>query len=165
MEKVKVTLKPSQWVNFPLLLVAIGFGYLFIITTFGEYGEEHPNIIAFTWVFLIPFVKWIWKTLKIYCWSFYMDEDSEIIIEEKGVFSVTTVQIQYFRIKSVRVSKPFFMRLVGISNVHIATSEPFKPYLVLYAIRDGEQWAMYCKEMAKYKRQSMGIKEMDFHHF
>jgi len=164
MSKINVLLKPSQWVNLPWLLCAIVSAYLLFITAgIDEYGNIIPSQI--NWLFVIPIIWWFWKYLTISCWSFYMNEDSATIIEKKGVFSVTNVEIQYFRIKSVQVWKPFLLRIFGLSSVQIITSEPFKPFLLLYAITNGEGWAHYCREMANYWRNKKGVKETDFHSF
>lgn len=164
MSKVNVLLKPSQWVNLPWLVIAAASGYLLFATAgVDEYGSINPA--QMNWLFVIPILWWFWKYLTIACWSFYMNEDSETIIEKKGVFSVTSVEIQYFRIKSVRVWKPFLLRIFGLSSVQIVTSEPFKPFLLLYAVPNGEGWSHYCKEMARYWRDKKGVKETDFHAF
>ena len=151
MEKVNVTIGPSQWVNILWFLLAAGSGI--------ELAETQ-NIL-----FVIPIIIWLWKYLAIECWQYHMNEDTETLLERKGVFSVQKVEIQYFRIKSIRILKPFFMRLFGLSIVEVITSEPFKPYLRLYAIPNGEYWAQYLKEMAKYWRLQKGVKETDFHRF
>jgi uncharacterized membrane protein YdbT with pleckstrin-like domain len=156
-------LKPSQWVNFPWFIIAAGSGYLFFSTSIDEYGLF--DVTQAHWIFVVPIIWWLWKYLVINCWNFYMDERSETIIEKKGIFSVTTIKIQYFRIKSIQVWQPFFLRIFGLSTVQIITSEPFKPLLLLYAIRDGESWSQYCLDMAKYWRTQKGVKETDFHAF
>jgi len=61
--------------------------------------------------------------------------------------------------------KPLWQRIFGLSTVQIITSEPFKPFLTVYAISNGEEIARHCKEMAVYWRQQKGVKETDFHHF
>jgi membrane protein YdbS with pleckstrin-like domain len=127
--------------------------------------DEYETVANISWIYALPIIWYLWKALQIHCWSFYMDEDSETIIERRGVFSVTTVEIQYFRIKSIQIWKPFFLRIFGLSTVQIITSEPFKPFLSIYAIYDGEGWSHYCKEMARYWRDKKGVKETDFHAF
>lgn len=171
MKKIKTTLKPSQFVNLHWLILAI-ISAFFMVGGFETYNyindvDYAENFVEPTihWIFIVPIIWWLWKYLVIACWSFYMDEDSETILEKKGVFTVTRVEIQYFRIKSIQIYQPFLLRIFGLSNVRIITSEPFKPYLTLYAISDGEGWAHYCKEMAKYWRKEKGVKETDFHAF
>ena len=103
--------------------------------------------------YLLLVIWWLWKFAVIECWIFIFDENSETIVERKGVFYVRKVEIQYFRIKSIRVMKPLWQRIFGLSTVQIITSEPFKPFLTVYAISNGEEIARHCKEMAVYWRQ------------
>jgi len=149
--ETRVTLKPSQWVNIIWFLIAwgaivVGIGY------------------EMYWLLVLT-IPSIWKALVLECWRFYLDEETDSIIERKGVFSVRTVELKYFRIKSVRVMKPFFLRIFGLSIVEIVSSEPFCPYLRLYAIRNGEDWSEFFKNLAIYWRNEMGVKETDFHAF
>lgn len=145
----QTTITPSQWVNLGWAVLALA-GALLILET----GN---------WLFAIPIAWWLWKFAVIECWQFSFDPETETIAERKGVFSVIIVEIHYSRIKSIRIRKPFLMRLVGISIVEVITSEPFKPVLKLYAIGCGGDWAKYLQEMAAFWRQKTGVRESDFH--
>jgi len=148
---MKRTIKPSQWVNIIWFLLAVAGGIGIGATENFLYG--------------IPILIWFWRFLVINCWMYKFDEDSDTIVQRKGVFSVRTVEIHYFRFKSIQLSEPFLQRLVGLSTVYIITSEPFQPYLKLYAIYDGPAWVKYVKEMSVYWRDIKGVKETDFHSF
>ena len=150
-EPVADVITPSQWVNTGWFLL----GFAGVLTA--VYTE--------CWLFATPIVWWLWKFAVIECWQFRFDDSTEAIAERKGVFSVQTAEANWFRVKSVQVRKPFLMRLVGISIVDVITSEPFRPYLCLYGIRQGEAWARYIREMAAYHRKQKGVRETDFHHF
>lgn len=143
--------KPSQWVNILWFLIAVAGASQFAYSGY--------------YFYLLPIIWWLWRFAVIECWIFIFDKNSETIIERKGVFSVEKVEIQYFRIKSIRVMKPFWQRIFGLSTVQIITSEPFKPYLSIYAVYNGDEIAQHCKEMAVYWRKQKGVSETDFHHF
>jgi len=149
--ETRVTLKPSQWVNILWFIIA----WAAVIFGIGLYQY---------WM-LIFTIPWIWKALELEFWRFQIDNETDSIIERKGVFSVKTVEVKYFRIKSVRIMKPFFLRIFGLSTVEIVTSEPFQPYLRVYAIRNGDEWVQFFKENAIYWRDELGVRETDFHHF
>jgi uncharacterized membrane protein YdbT with pleckstrin-like domain len=148
---MKRTIKPSQWVNIIWFLLAVGGGIGIGVTE--------------NFLFIIPILIWFWRFLVINCWMYKFDENSDTIVQRKGVLSVSTVEIHYFRIKSIQLREPLFQRLVGLSTVYIITSEPFMPYLKLYAIYDGQDWVKYIKESATYWRNVKGVKETDFHSF
>jgi uncharacterized membrane protein YdbT with pleckstrin-like domain len=148
----RVTIMPSQWVNTGWFLLAWASYWA------GLWFEALWIIIPFALIF-------IGKYLSIYYWRYSFDEDTEALIERKGVFSVTEVEVQYFRIKSVRIQKPFFLRIFGLSTVEVITSEPYKPNLVLYGIKNGNEWAKFLLDAAKHWRYIKGVKETDFHNF
>jgi membrane protein YdbS with pleckstrin-like domain len=139
-DKILSTTKPSQWINFGWFLFAILGCWL-----------------------VIPILIWLWQTLVVANWSYRFGEKT--ITERKGVFSVAIVEVNYFRVKSIKVDNPFFYRLVGLSTVSIITSEPFRPYLKLVAVGNGEGLRKFIKDRAIYWRQKMGVKETDFHDF
>lgn len=135
--------KPSQWLN---------FGY-FILT-----------IIAF--ISSIPLLSFLvllillWKVLVIHFWKWEITSDS--IIETKGVLNVKMDEVQYFRIKDVRLYEPFLYRLVGLSKLYLVTSDKYRPVLVLDGIRDGKAKRTMFKELALKHRKNQGVREFDF---
>ena len=52
----------------------------------------------------------------------------ERIIEEKGVF----VELELFRVKDITLHQSFWYRLLGISNIHLRTSDKTSPLVTLY---------------------------------
>jgi len=142
-------MKPSQLVN-------IGWLLLFLISlsaaTFWGY--------SYLWC-VASGVFWFAKWLIIKCWSFRFNEKT--IAQRKGVFSVITKEIHYFRIKSVRWHQPFWLRIFGLSNVVLITSDPLIPILKVYAIRDGEEVMNSIKEEVSIWRSERTVKEQDIH--
>jgi len=143
-------IRPSQWVNFFWIWV----GIMSLILTF-----------AMSYWFIIPLPWCMWKVLVLACWKYEIQEDGDTIVEQKGVFTTRRVEINYFRIKSIRIEKNLYFRFMGLSNVQIITSEPFKPALLLYAISNGENIAEFLKEMSIVWRDKKGVRETDFHDF
>jgi uncharacterized membrane protein YdbT with pleckstrin-like domain len=107
----------------------------------------------------------MWKVLVLACWKYEIQEDGDTIVEQKGVFTTRRVEINYFRIKSIRIEKNLYFRFMGLSNVQIITSEPFKPALLLYGVSNGENIAEFLKEMSIVWRDKKGVRETDFHNF
>jgi len=139
-------MKPSQLVN-------IGWLFLFLITiSFGIYTEMY-------FIGIIPGILWFAKWLIIQCWSFRFHEKT--IAERKGVFSVITREIHYFRVKSVRWHQPFWLRIFGLSNVVLITSDPLIPILKVYAIRGGYDLVKSIKEEVSIWRRERTVKEQD----
>ncbi|NVJ89793.1 MAG: PH domain-containing protein [Flavobacteriaceae bacterium] len=133
--------RPSQWLNIGYFLLTIGLTFV-------------SMELAFTSLIIL-----IWKSLVLYFtkWSYTTDT----ILERVGVFNVTTDEIQFFRIKDLRLYQPLLYRIVGISRLILITSDKFKPVLVLDGIRNGKRKRDMLKALAISSRREMGVKEFD----
>ncbi len=132
---------PSQWVNIGWLILAIG---LFIV---------HPI------VGIAGFLIYGYKYLEVSCWRYEFYDDC--VMEVKGVFSVTRESVNYFRIKSVMMEEPFWMRLFGLSIVSVTTSEQYKPVFKFYGTEGGQNLVEVMQEVARDSRKEMGIRDLD----
>ena len=133
--------RPSQWLNIGYFLLTIGLTFVSMELAF------------------ISLIILIWKSLVLYFtkWSYTTDT----ILERVGVFNVTTDEIQFFRIKDLRLYQPHLYRIVGISRLILITSDKFKPVLVLNGIRNGKRKRDMLKALAISSRLEMGVKEFD----
>jgi hypothetical protein len=139
-DKLLFTTSPSQWVNFIWMIIGM----------------------AGCWL-LLPIIIYIGRMIVVGNIQYRFGEKT--IVEKKGVFSHFIREMHYFRIKSIRIERPFFLRMVGLSNIYIVSSEPFVPALKLWAITDGDNYNKYIKDRVYYWRNQLGIKETDFHSF
>ena len=147
-DEIQFIIKPSQLVN-------IGWVLLFLGGIILSFKFQNP------WLCVGSGVLWFAKWLIIKCWSF--DFHEKTIAERKGVFSILTREIHFFRIKSVRFEQPFFLRIFGLSNVILVTSDPLIPILRLYAVQGGENIKEYIKEQVSIWRRERTVKEQDIH--
>jgi uncharacterized membrane protein YdbT with pleckstrin-like domain len=132
------TLSPSQWVNLGWILLGI-----VLIKTIA-----------------VPFFV-IVKILDVYYLRFEFRERT--IIERRGILSVTRQEVHYYRIKSIKVDEPLWMRIFGLANVSIITSDPYKPEIVLYAIPNGISLREYIRLNTDQWRKIEGVREFDMY--
>lgn len=130
------------------------------------------NFINIGWSLIIPISSYmnpflgiltlfifIYKMIEVNCWRYEFYDD--VVVEKKGVFTVTREEVYYSRIKSIMVEEPFLMRLVGIQIIHVITSEQFKPRFTFYAIGGGEHIKNLLDELVLMSRKNSGIRELD----
>jgi membrane protein YdbS with pleckstrin-like domain len=130
------------------------------------------SIINIGWIMVIPFgfymspflggltvLIFIYKMIEVYCWRYEFYDDT--VVEKKGVFTVTSEEVYYNRIKSIMVEEPFLMRLVGLQIIHVITSEQFKPRFTFYAIEGGEHIKSLLDGLVKISRRESGLRELD----
>lgn len=131
-------------------------------SNFINYGWALLSIVCF---FINPHLGglvlfiFICKTIEVFCWTYEFYDD--VVVEKKGVFTVTREEVYYSRIKSIMVEEPFLMRLVGIQIIHVITSEQFKPRFTFYAIEGGEHIKKLLDELVLMSRKNSGIRELD----
>lgn len=133
--------RPSQWLNIGYFIATCVAAY-FIPVTAGA-------------LFLVL----VWKSLELYFTQWIYTDDT--IVERKGVFNVTTDEIQFFRIKDVRLYRPLLYRIVGISKITLITSDKFRPTIVLNGVYNGKKKRDMFKQLAISTRRDMGVKEFD----
>lgn len=137
---------PSQLVNVPSVIMGI-IGCIFFI-----YTETYIMALA---SLVLPVLRMI----EFHYWRY---EFGELTIQErKGVFSVTRKEMTYYRIKSVMVEEPFWMRLFNLGNVTLISSDPLMPNLQLYAIKNPNKTRDVLKQVVHVHRKETGTREFD----
>jgi membrane protein YdbS with pleckstrin-like domain len=139
-KKLKV-LSPSQWTNFLWIVLGIAD-------------------VLFIHMFLLAALAVV-KFLYVYYWRYEINERT--IVERKGILDVTRNEIHYFRIKSIRVEEPLWMRLFNLSNVFVKTSDPYLPELKLYAVPSGTLVREELRSMTHNRRKEENVREFDMY--
>lgn len=135
------TLQPSQWINAGWFILPVVAGLIYL-----PLGG-------------IALLVAIYKYYEVATWVY--TGRIRTIEEKKGVFNVTQQEVQYFRIKSIMVDEPLWMRILGLSIVRVVTSEQYKPVLVLYAIDNAENVKKFLSGAAHDWRKELGIRDYD----
>lgn len=138
-----LAIQPSQWTN-------IGWYALSILAM----------LLYFPLGVLITIAS-IYKYIEVLTWKYTCRTKG--IEERKGVFSITQEEVQYFRIKSIKIDEPFLMRIVGLSIVHIISSERYKPNMVLYGIKNGVSIKDKLNAAAYEWRNKLGVRDYDIY--
>jgi uncharacterized membrane protein YdbT with pleckstrin-like domain len=141
MSTPNIVTSPSQVENFVWFIISIGGFFI------------HPMIGG---VFLLML---IYSVINIMCWEYQFHDD--YIVEKKGVFNVTEETVNYFRIKSIKVEQPLWMRFFGLSIIHVTTSEQFKPMIIFYAVEHAHVYVNMLQQLTKISRKEHGIRDMD----
>jgi len=129
---------PSQWVGFT--------SYLFWLLPMG-------------WMGLGVLIS-IWKYLTIKTWRIRVT--NERIIEEKGVLSKVTNELELFRVKDITLDEPFWLRLVGLCNIRLVTSDRTNPLYTLPGVSNGKQLREELRTVIDERRTEKGVVERDF---
>jgi hypothetical protein len=78
------------------------------------------------------------------------------------VFSRRTDSLELYRVKDASFVQPFVMRLVGIGNVELETSDATTPVVVIRGVPDGDSLRERILVAVDAVRDRKGVREVDF---
>lgn len=129
---------PSQWIMFG--------SYLFWLLPLAWLGV---GVLVSIWLFLVV------KT-----WN--LTVTSHRIIEEKGVLTKNTNELELYRVKDIKLNEPFLMRLVGLSNLVLVTSDKTNPIFVIKGVKNGKLMRENLRIAVEERRDAKGVVERDY---
>lgn len=134
--------RPSQWVNMPYYLIAIFITIL----------PPPINVIGLAYG--------IFRYLKIRCLKFELYEDRIQIWH--GILSRHTDNLNIYRVKDVHLSSPWWLRIVGLGNLIIMTSDIMTPAIIIQAVPNARELYNFIMSTAESQRMNRGVQEVDF---
>lgn len=116
---------------------------------------------------LIPYIKGfsiiLFFIYAYYVFYTYLTEykitDEQLSITN-GLFSVTTNYLEIYRIKDIQVKSPFLLRLLGLYNLKLYTSDISNSIIVLEGINI-KNLALQIRNQVEILRKTKGVYEID----
>jgi len=166
--------KPSQIINlktffFVLLMFLIVLFGLKILTlyiirpTLKEFHlKSYVNDIVFYFeviyysflfiVLLIPILQVIFTNYEL---------TDERLMVSSGILVRVREELELYRVKDYRVIEPLYLRLFGLSNIELITSDRTTHIVYLKAISNGHKLADMIRDNVEKMRVSRGVREID----
>jgi uncharacterized membrane protein YdbT with pleckstrin-like domain len=138
-EKTVFKGNPSHWTYFTHYLI----GTILLLPSFG-----------------ISLLYILYKYLWLRFWT--IEITNQRIIQETGILSKNTDEVELFRVKDIKLNQPFFLRLFGLSNIILETSDKSHPYKTIPGVRDGKNLREEIRVFVEKRREEKGVKETDF---
>jgi uncharacterized membrane protein YdbT with pleckstrin-like domain len=127
---------PSQWVNLPWYILWLLLFWL-----------------------VIPLFILLWQWLVIRTTVYELT--SERLKLRRGVLNKHLDEVELYRVRDYQLEQPFFLRLFGLGNILLQTSDRSHPSVRLRAIRDGEQLYERVRAAVEESRARKGVRELD----
>ena len=108
------------------------------------------------WTVLIPLIVYLKTRFTIY------ELTDQIYREKTGVLSQKIEELELYRVRDYSVDKPFLMRLFGLGNLTLITSDKTNPRVYMRAIRNVENVRDIFRKHVEEARKATGTKEVDF---
>jgi|GEM_PF-5542168 len=95
----------------------------------------HVNILTYLKIVIFIIVLiYFYALLKIFLQKYILTDEQ--LISNIGVFSIETDYLELYRVKDIQIKKPFFLRLIGVYNLIIHTSDKTHPILYINGINN-----------------------------
>ena len=123
----------------------------------------HPYKLSNFWIYLLFFWTIIPPIIVYLNTRFIKYElDSQRLKIKKGVLSQNIEETELYRVKDYSILKPLFLRLFGLGNLVLTTSDKNNKYVTLKAIKDVEKIKDLVRTHVEKSRKRTGTKEVDF---
>jgi uncharacterized membrane protein YdbT with pleckstrin-like domain len=108
------------------------------------------------WTVLIPLYRYfIVKSTKYRI-------TTQRVFTSKGLFSVTEDELELYRVKDSRVERPLLLRLLGLANIVIATSDESTPILRIEGVSNAKQIREELRTAVERERDRKRVREVDY---
>lgn len=124
------------------------------VTNLGTYV-----VCALLFFLIIPVFYAIWRWIETRCFRYFVS-DQRIRVSQ-GVFNKRTDSIELYRVKDVILLQPFWLRLFGLGNVELRTSDMTSPLLTLQAVPGAASLREQILIAAEARRDVKRVREMD----
>jgi uncharacterized membrane protein YdbT with pleckstrin-like domain len=87
---------------------------------------------------------------------------NERVVTQTGVLSRITNEIELYRVKDIQLSEPFLLRMFGLSNLVLVTSDKSTPFINIKGVKDGNKLRKEIRTFVEERRDKKNIREIDY---
>lgn len=149
----------SQWVHFWYyffcVLLAVGIG---VAATM--FGVATAGIGALSYLALIiPLFMWLFRWWATKCTTYELTTQRLRI--RAGILNKRVDEMELFRVRDYTMEQPFLLRLVGLGNMTLITSDATTPTLIMRAIPGIEAVREKLRTAVQNERDRKRVRQMD----
>lgn len=105
----------------------------------------------------IPYAFWQWLVVK---YRQYQLTTERLLITE-GVLSKSTESLELYRVKDIKITQPLLLRIFGLENIELTTTEQASPYLLIDYIPKEIHLGDKLREHVEASRVQKRVREVD----
>jgi uncharacterized membrane protein YdbT with pleckstrin-like domain len=107
----------------------------------------------------IPFIYGLCRRLSVGAQQFELT--SERLLTSSGLLSRTTDSLELYRVKDMRIIQPFALRLFGLENIELLTSDETTPVAIIDHIPTSLHLADKIRTQVESCRLAKGTREVE----
>tara|TARA_B100000927_G_C16309960_1_gene406983 strand:+ start:140 stop:547 length:408 start_codon:yes stop_codon:yes gene_type:complete len=121
--------------------------------------SQLTNILTYIflfWTIIFPLIAYLKTRFTIY------EMTNSRFIEKTGILSQKIQEVELYRVRDYSIDKPFLLRLFGLGNLTLITSDKTSPRVYVKAINNVEDVRNTIRSHVESAREKTGTKEVDF---
>jgi len=122
-------------------------------------AHENALLAALAALTLVPFARALWRALEVRFLRY--EVTSQRVRIRRGVLSRVSEELELYRVKDLTLHEPFVYRLLGLSSIHLHTSDRSNPLVVIQSIPRGESLREQLRTCVERQRKVHGVRELD----
>lgn len=124
--------------------------------------SQWTNLVPFLLCLLvIPIPYAIYRWLVIKCTAYTVTTQRLRI--SSGILTKHFDDMELYRVKDITVTQPIWLRMVGLGNISMHTSDATTPNLLLPAIKNSLEVHDIIRAEVERLRRERGVRELDVH--
>lgn len=149
----------SQWVHFwyYLFCVVIAVGIAVAATVFGL-ATAGVGALGYA-ALIIPVLMWLIRWWVTKCTAYELT--SQRLRIRTGILNKKVDELELFRVKDYSMEQPFLLRLVGLGNLTMVTSDATTPTVSIRAITGIEAVREKLRNSVQAERDRRRVRELD----
>lgn len=122
-----------------------------------------PQTVPFNHLLLLVLVVPFFAAAKRFLTTRYVvyELTTERLKTAEGVFSKVTETLELYRVKDIETRQPFFLRMAGLEDVHLQTSDASSPLVIVSAVPHAVAFADKTRNQVEAIRAQKGVREID----
>jgi len=145
--------RPSQVVNYPVFAACfLVAGALLVV------GANLSGYISLGAIVPVAIAGWKWLVVR--CMGYEITSQRLCLLE--GVLNQNIDEIELYRVKDTRILRPVWLRVFGLGNLQLETSDRTHPKPVLTAIKGATDVREQLRKYVEILRDQKRVREVDF---
>ena len=123
-------------------------------------SSQWKNFWPFVLCILVIPIPWaVWRYLKVHCRVYQVT--TERLLITSGVFNKASESLELYRVRDLRIQQPFLLRLVGLENIQLVTTDSSTPELLLDCIPKSAGVGEHLRKHIETCREAKRVRYVD----
>ena len=111
------------------------------------------------WVTVIPVFMSLWRVIVTATTKYHISEES--LVFKRGVVKRKIDDLRLYRVEDIRVEQPLGIRMFGLGNIIVMSSDKSTPVITIEAVFQSEEKMEMLARMVEKQRQIKGVRVIE----